>query len=69
MCGREPCSKPNCTWSEAHRLEGEARAVAAMSAEARTEYHALVVKKRGEGAGQELIRAVRELWKHKPGAK
>lgn len=25
MCGPKLCEKPNCTWSEAHRMECEAR--------------------------------------------
>lgn len=27
VCGKNPCEKPDCTWSERHRRECEARMV------------------------------------------
>ena len=62
MCGRAPCDKPNCTWSEAWRAECEAREVMRWSREKRAEYYADVKKLRGEAAAQELIKNVREQW-------
>lgn len=62
MCGREPCDRPNCTWTEAHRRECEARTVARLQTETRIAYHADVKKKRGEAAAQQLIKDVREQW-------
>lgn len=62
MCGTARCDKPNCTWSEKHRRECEARTVLRWPREKRTEYYADVKKRRGDAAAQELIRNVREQW-------
>ncbi len=62
MCGQSPCSKPNCTWGEKHRLECEARLVMRWDRITRLGYYADVKKKRGEAAAQELSKTVREQW-------
>lgn len=62
MCGAKPCDKSNCTWSEKHRRECEARTVLRWSREKRTEHYAGVKKQRGEEAAQELIKEVKQQW-------
>ena len=62
MCGPSPCSKPNCTWGEKHRLECETREVLRWDRLTRLAYYADVKKKRGETAAQELTKNVREQW-------
>ena len=62
MCGRAPCDKPNCTWTERNRRECEAREVMLWSREKRTEYYADVKKRRGEAAAKDLVTEVKRQW-------
>jgi hypothetical protein len=62
MCGANPCSNPNCTWGEKHRLECEARAVMRWDRVTRLAYYADVKKKRGEAAAQQLIEETKQQW-------
>lgn len=62
MCGPNPCSKPNCTWGEKHRLECEARLVMRWERITRLGYYADVKKKRGEAATQQLIEETKKQW-------
>ena len=58
MCGKTPCAKPDCTWSESHRKACEIRHVLRLSASQRSEHYSLVAIKRGEKASRELMAAV-----------
>jgi hypothetical protein len=63
MCGLNPCSSPDCTWSEKYRDECEARAVCAMpSKEDRQNYLARVEKERGTDAAARLKTDVKIMW-------
>lgn len=62
MCGPSPCDKPNCTWSETHRHECEAREVMRWDKERRTAYFQGVKKQRGKVAAKELIGEVNQQW-------
>ena len=48
-------------WSEAYRLECEARMVAALPRPHRLEYYERIAKRRGHNAAQALVNAVNEL--------
>lgn len=63
MCGHHPCDKPDCTHSEQHRAECEARTVMRWHRAARQDYYARVGRARGEKAARELAAAVSEQWK------
>lgn len=63
MCGRSPCEALDCTWSEAHRAECEARTVMRWTKKQRTDYYALVAEKRGNDAVMKLVENVKRLWK------
>ena len=63
MCGRSPCDKPGCTWSEAHRAICEASTVAAWEKQRRMDYYDDVRKKRGDDAARKLAAAVNEVRK------
>lgn len=62
MCGRKPCEREDCSWSETHRAACETQRVMAMHKLDRNAYYKLVAKHRGEKAAQELIRAVNAAW-------
>jgi hypothetical protein len=59
MCGSNPCTKPDCTWSESHRKACEIRHVMRLSPSQRSEHYSLVAIKRGEKASRELMAAVK----------
>lgn len=63
MCGRAPCEKASCTWSEQYRAQCEAKTVMRWPKEKRQAYYQKVAKTRGEAAAQALIAAVRQEWK------
>lgn len=66
MCGKKPCNKPSCTWSEAHRAECEARYVARMGNpdEGRAMKYLLKVEKvRGAKAVDKLRTMARDMWR------
>lgn len=63
MCGANPCSKPNCSWSEAWKAECEARMLASKPADWRREFYVEVEKKRGPAALADLKKRVGEAWK------
>ena len=63
MCGPTPCSKPDCTWSEAHRAACEARLVMSWPSHERKAYYAMVKRKRGDVAAAALIVDVNREWK------
>ena len=65
MCGRSPCGKPDCTWSEAHRALCEARTVAAWNRDARISYYKQVDLKRGRKAATDLVEAVNSVKRDK----
>lgn len=62
MCGTNPCSNPNCTWGEGHRLQCEARLVMCWDKPTRLAYYADVKKKRGDTAAQQLIEETKKQW-------
>lgn len=62
MCKAAPCDKPDCTWSEQHRRECEARHVMAMPREVRMGFYTRVKKIRGEAAAQRLVDEVKRQW-------
>ena len=62
MCGRAPCDKPDCTWSEAWRFECECRHVLSMSKDRRADWYKGVQKARGEESMERLKNGVKELW-------
>lgn len=63
MCGKAPCEKTDCTWSEQYRAQCEARVVMRWPKEKRQAYYRQVAKTRGEAAARALIAAVRREWK------
>lgn len=63
MCGADPCDKPDCTHSEQHRAECEARTVMRWPRAQRQDYYDKVKRARGEKAAKELAAAVSEQWK------
>jgi hypothetical protein len=63
MCGHQPCEKPDCTWTEKHRAECEARLVMLWDKPTRLAYYADVKKKRGEAAAQQLIEETKRQWR------
>ncbi len=63
MCGRSPCQKPNCTWSEAHRAACEAREVMRWPSEQRKAHYAKVKQLRGDAALAALIADVNREWR------
>lgn len=69
MCGRAPCDKPDCTWSEQYRAQCEARIVMRWEKDRRQAYYQKVAKTRGEAAARALIAAVRQEWKKGDSAK
>lgn len=62
MCGQAPCEKPDCTWSEKHRAECEAREVLGWDKGRRLAYYANVKAKRGDQAMQQLVDEVKRQW-------
>jgi hypothetical protein len=62
VCGKNPCDKPDCTWSEKHRRECEARMVMRWSKQRRIEYYALVRRHRGDLAATQLLEEVRRQY-------
>lgn len=62
MCGPAPCTKPDCTWSEKHRAECEAREVLGWEKARRLAYYGQVKAKRGEAAMQRLVDEVKRQW-------
>lgn len=63
MCGKAPCDKTDCTWSEQYRAQCEARVVMRWPKGKRQAYYQKVAKTRGEAAARALISAVRQEWK------
>jgi hypothetical protein len=63
MCGRKPCDKPDCTWSERHRVECEARWVMRLPKSKRVEYYTKVKEHRGEKAAMKLLDEVNRQWR------
>lgn len=63
MCGPAPCSKPNCTWSEAWKAACEARQVATKPAEWRRDFYAEVAKRRGHAVLADLKKRAGDVWK------
>ena len=63
MCGKSPCDKPDCTWSEQFRHECEARSVMSKPKHWRDEYYALCLKHRGKAAVKRLVDEVNRLRK------
>lgn len=63
MCGYKPCSKQECTWSEAHRSACEAREVMRWPVEQRKDYYAKVKSVRGDAACTALIAVVNREWR------
>lgn len=66
MCGKKPCNKPSCTWSEAHRAECEARYVANLGRRdkmAAQKYLLKVEKARGAKAVDKLRTMARDMWR------
>ena len=62
MCGKAPCEKTDCTWSEQYRAQCEARIVMRWEKDRRQAYYQKVAKTRGEAAACALIAAVRQEW-------
>ena len=62
MCGRQPCDKEDCTWSETFRFECEARDMMQKPFDVRQAYYKDVLKRRGEAAQQRLIKEVNRQW-------
>lgn len=62
MCGRQPCDKVDCTWSEKFRFECEARDLMEKPFDVRQAYYKDVIKRRGEAAQQKLIKEVNSQW-------
>jgi hypothetical protein len=68
MCGKAPCDKPNCTWSEIHRRLCEARWVCALpNLEVRQAYLTQVEKARGKPATDQLRQDVKLEWEKRNG--
>lgn len=65
MCGPAACEKPECTWTETHRHECEAREVLKWDRERRLAYYGQVKAKRGEAAMQRLVDEVKRQWQAK----
>jgi hypothetical protein len=63
MCGKAPCEKAGCTWSEQYRAQCEARVVMRWEKDRRQAYYQKVAKTRGEAAARALIAVVRREWK------
>lgn len=62
MCGRQPCERDDCTWSEAFRFQCEAREVMRKPFDVRQAYYKDVLKMRGEPAQKKLINEVNQQW-------
>ena len=60
MCGKAPCEKADCTWSEQYRAQCEARVVMRWEKDRWQSYYQKVAKTRGETAARALIAAVRQ---------
>ena len=69
MCGPSPCHKPNCTWSESHRRECEARAALALPLAIRREFLATVEKRRGKPAADALKTEMTKQFAKRSGAR
>ena len=63
MCGKAPCDKPNCSWSEDYRRQCEARTVMRWDKVRRTDYYAKVTALRGQESAQQLKDEVNRQWK------
>jgi len=63
MCGRAPCKKPDCTWSEAFRAECEAKSVLRKPLEDRRAYLKDVEARRGKPAVERLKADIERLWR------
>lgn len=61
MCGRSPCDKTDCTWSESHRARCEAQAVAVWDREKRLKYYEDVRLRRGDNAARGLVNDVNAI--------
>ena len=68
MCGKAPCDKADCTWSELYRAQCEAKTVMRWAKEKRQAYYREVAKTRGEAAARALIAAVRQEWMERESA-
>lgn len=58
MCGRAPCGKKDCTWSEEYRAAAEIRTVAKMEAPAQRKYFEAVAHSRGKEAAAAISAGV-----------
>ena len=68
MCGKAPCEKADCTWSEQYRAQCEARVVMRWEKDRWQSYYQKVAKTRGETAARALIAAVRQEWMERESA-
>lgn len=62
MCGRAPCDKALCTWSNEWRFQCEARDVMRKPYDVRHAYYRDVEKRRGAKEKERLIAEVNRQW-------
>lgn len=63
MCGPTPCEKELCTWSEKYRFQCEARFIARLPDDRRTQYLKNIARRRGESAMEDIKAEARRQWR------